>query len=143
MRAYNPMTVIRQTSRSVLKEFFTEHRCLECLNFEKDKLYEIQDAFRTLPEGLLRKVEIVMRNVFNLAGNEAVILRLLDEAKTQNGEFNSEIQQFKNRYDMAFHISDSLGKSLHVSAGGQSSRSPLVPLPESSETDSANRPERM
>ena len=39
MRAYNPMTVIRQTSRSVLKEFFTEHRCLECLNFEKDKLY--------------------------------------------------------------------------------------------------------
>ena len=50
MRAYNPMTVIRQTSRSVLKEFFTEHRCLECLNFEKDKLYEIQDAFRTLPE---------------------------------------------------------------------------------------------
>ena len=44
MRAYNPMTVIRQTSRSVLKEFFTEHRCLECLNFEKDKLYEIQDA---------------------------------------------------------------------------------------------------
>ena len=104
MRAYNPMTVIRQTSRSVLKEFFTEHRCLECLNFEKDKLYEIQDAFRTLPEGLLRKVEIVMRNVFNLAGNEAVILRLLDEAKTQDGEFNSEIQQFKNRYDMAFHI---------------------------------------
>ena len=104
MRAYNPMTVIRQTSRSVLKEFFTEHRCLECLNFEKDKLYEIQDAFRTLPDGLLRKVEIVMRNVFNLAGNEAVILRLLDEAKTQNGEFNSEIQQFKNRYDMAFHI---------------------------------------
>ena len=104
MRAYNPMTVIRQTSRSVLKEFFTEHRCLECLNFEKDKLYEIQDAFRTLPEGLLRKVEIVMRNVFNLAGNEAAILRLLDEAKTQNGEFNSEIQQFKNRYDMAFHI---------------------------------------
>ena len=68
MRAYNPMTVIRQTSRSVLKEFFTEHRCLECLNFEKDKLYEIQDAFRTLPEGLLRKVEIVMRNVFLSCG---------------------------------------------------------------------------
>ena len=44
MRAYNPMTVIRQTSRSVLKEFFTEHRCLECLNFEKDKLYEPQKS---------------------------------------------------------------------------------------------------
>ena len=50
MRVYNPMTVIRQTSRQLLQEFFTEQGCLDFIDFENDKLYEIQDAFRTLPE---------------------------------------------------------------------------------------------
>lgn len=69
MRVYNPMTVIRQTSRTMLKAFFTEQKCLECLNFDKDKLYEIQEAFRALPDRVLRRVEMVMCHSFNFAGS--------------------------------------------------------------------------
>lgn len=50
MRVYNPMTVIRQTSRKILQAFFAELGCLDFIDFENDRLYEIQDAFRTLPE---------------------------------------------------------------------------------------------
>ena len=80
MRVYNPMTVIRQTSRKLLQAFFAEQGCLDFIDFEKDKLYEIQDAFRTLPEKAMTRAEGVMRNVFTLAGDESVLLRILDEA---------------------------------------------------------------
>ena len=55
MRVYNPMTVIRQTSRKLLQAFFAEQKCLEFLDFENDRLYEIQDAFRTLPEKVIAR----------------------------------------------------------------------------------------
>ena len=104
MRAYNPMTVIRQTSRQILKAFFVEQKCLECLDFDKDKLYEIQDAFRTLPEKILRKVEVVMRNVFNFAGNDNIMLRVLDDAQQQEIELGEDFSELKSKYDRAFYI---------------------------------------
>ena len=104
MRMYNPMTVLRQTSRSMLKEFFAEQNCLGCLNFDKDKLYEIQEAFRALPDRVLRRVELVMRHAFNFAGSEAVMLRLMDEAQQRGVDIASEWENLKSRYDKAFYI---------------------------------------
>lgn len=83
MRQYNPMTVIRQTSRAMLKAFFAEQKCLECLNFDKDKLYEIQEAFRALPDRVLRRVELVQTTAFTLTnthipGYQGAFLRLVD-----------------------------------------------------------------
>lgn len=104
MRMYNPMTVIRRTSRSVLRRFFETLGCLNWMDFENEKLYEIQDAFRMLPEDALRKAEAVMRDVFILAGNENALLRLLDEAGERKSELASEICHFPNRYDMAFGV---------------------------------------
>ena len=104
MRAYNPMTVIRQTSRHILQAFFAEQRCLECLDFNNDKLYEIQDAFRTLPEKILRKVEVIMRNVFNFVGNDSIMLRVLDDAQQQEIEIGAEFAELKSKYDRAFYI---------------------------------------
>lgn len=104
MQIYNPMTVLRQTSRPMLKAFFAERKCLECLNFGKDKLYEIQEAFRALPDPVLRLVELVMRHVFNFAGSEAVMLRLLDEAQLHGVKIAMEWTELKSRYDKAFYI---------------------------------------
>ena len=104
MRVYNPMTVIRQTSRKILQEFFAEQRCLEFIDFEKDKLYEIQDAFRTLPEKTMARAEAVMRDVFTLAGDESVLLRILDEAQQHDIKIEEDYGQLKNRYDRAFYI---------------------------------------
>lgn len=104
MRIYNPMTVIRQTSREVLREFFTGQKCLECLNFDKDKLYEIQEAFRALPDHVLRRVELVMRYAFNFAGSESVMLRLIDEAQQRGIDIGNELESLKSRYDKAFYI---------------------------------------
>ena len=104
MRVYNPMTVIRLTSRKLLRAFFAEQKCLEFLDFENDRLYEIQDAFRTLPEKVIAKVEGVMRNVFNFAGNESVLLRILDEAQQRQIEIGKDFETLKTRYDQAFYI---------------------------------------
>lgn len=104
MQIYNPMTVLRQTSRPILKAFFEERKCLECLDFGKDKLYEIQDAFRALPDRVLRRVELVMRHVYNFAGSEAVMLRLIDEAQQRGVEIGAEWETLKSRYDKAFYI---------------------------------------
>lgn len=104
MRIYNPMTVIRQTSRFMLKAFFAEQKCLECLNFDKDKLYEIQEAFRTLPDPVLRQVELIMRHAFNFAGSESVMLRLIDEAQQRGIDIANELETMKSRYDKAFYI---------------------------------------
>jgi len=104
MRIYNPMTVIRQTSRAILKAFFAEQKCLDCLNFEQDKLYEIQEAFRTLPDAVLRRVELVMRHAFNFAGSEAVMLRLIDEAQQRGIDIADELDSLRSRYDKAFYI---------------------------------------
>ena len=81
MRVYNPMTVLRQTSRSQLKAFFAEQNCLDFIDFEKDKFYEIQDAFRTLPEKAMARTEAVMRNVFDFAGNDNIMFRVIEEAR--------------------------------------------------------------
>lgn len=104
MRVYNPMTVIRQTSRSMLKAFFAEQKCLECLNFDKDKLYEIQEAFRALPDRVLRRVELVMRHAFNFAGSKSVMIRLMDEAQQRGINIADELESLKSRYDKAFYI---------------------------------------
>lgn len=104
MRTYNSMTVIRQTSRFMLKAFFAEQKCLECLNFDKDKLYEIQEAFRTLPDPVLRQVELIMRHAFNFAGSESVMLRLIDEAQQRGIDIANELETMKSRYDKAFYI---------------------------------------
>ncbi len=102
MRIYNPMTLIRQTSRSMLKAFFVKQNYLECIDLEKDRLYEIQEAFRTLPDRVLRRVELVMRHAFNFAGSEAVMLRLIDDA--QQRDIDSELGSLRSRYDKAFYI---------------------------------------
>ena len=39
MRVYNPMTVIRQTSRKLLQAFFADQGCLDFIDFDNDKLY--------------------------------------------------------------------------------------------------------
>jgi len=104
MRVYNPMTVLRQTSRKFLQAFFAEQQCLDFLDFENDKLYEIQDAFRIMPEKSLAKVEAVMRNVFTIAGDESVLLRILDEAQQREIKMVEDFGKLKNRYDRAFYI---------------------------------------
>ena len=104
MRIYNPMTVIRQTSRTMLKAFFAEQKCLECLDFTEDKLYEIQEAFRALPDRVLRRVELVMRHVFNFAGSESVMIRLMDEAQQRGINIADELDSLTSRYDKAFYI---------------------------------------
>ena len=104
MRVYNPMTVIRQTSRKLPQAFFAEQKCLEFLDFENDRLYEIQDAFRTLPEKVIAKAEVIMRNVFNFAGNDSVLLRILDEAQQRQIEIGKDFETLKTRYDRAFYI---------------------------------------
>ena len=104
MRVYNPMTVIRQTSRKILQAFFAEQGCLDFIDFENDKLYEIQDAFRTLPEKTMARAEAVMRDVFTLAGDESVLLRILDEAQQHDIKIEEDYGQLKNRYDRAFYI---------------------------------------
>ena len=104
MRIYNPMTVIRQTSRFMLKAFFAEQKCLECLNFDKDKLYEIQEAFRTLPDPVLRRVELIMRHAFNFAGSASVMIRLMDEAQQRGIDIADELASLNSRYDKAFYI---------------------------------------
>lgn len=104
MRVYNPMTVIRQTSRKLLQAFFAEQGCLDFIDFEKDKLYEIQDAFRTLPEKAMTRAEGVMRDVFTLAGDESVLLRILDEALRHGIQIEEDYGKLKSRYDRAFYI---------------------------------------
>ena len=104
MRVYNPMTVLRQTSRGLLRDFFAEQRCLDFIDFERDKLYEIQDAFRTLPEEVIRRLETVMRNVFDFAGNDNILFRIIDEAKKRDIKIESGIANSKNRYDRAFYF---------------------------------------
>ena len=104
MRVYNPMTVIRQTSRNFLQAFFAEQDCLDFIDFEKDKLYEILDAFRTLPEKAMARAESVMRNIFNLAGNESVLLRILDEAQQRDIKIGDDFEVLESRYDRAFYI---------------------------------------
>ena len=104
MRVYNPMTVIRQTSRKLLQAFFAEQGCLDFIDFEKDKLYEIQDAFRTLPEKPMTRAEAVMRDVFALAGDESVLLRILDEAQRHDIRIEEDYGKLKSRYDRAFYI---------------------------------------
>ena len=104
MRVYNPMTVIRQTSRKLLQAFFAEQKCLEFLDFENDRLYEIQDAFRTLPEKTMARTEAVMRDVFTLAADESVLLRILDEAQQHDIKIGDDFGQLKSRYDRAFYI---------------------------------------
>ena len=39
MRMYNPMTVLRQTSRAMLKEFFAAQNCLRIPDANPKKLY--------------------------------------------------------------------------------------------------------
>ena len=104
MRVYNPMTVIRQTSRKILQAFFAEQGCLDFIDFENDKLYEIQDAFRTLPEKTMASADAVMRNVFNFAGNECILLRILDEAQQCDIKIGDDFEALKTRYDRAFYI---------------------------------------
>ena len=103
MRVYNPMTVIRQTSRKLLQAFFAEQGCLDFINFENDKLYEILDAFRTLPEKSMARAEAVMRDVFTFAGDESVLLRILDEAQQRDIKIGEDFESLKNRYDRAFY----------------------------------------
>ena len=98
------MTVIRQTSRKLLQAFFAEQRCLDFINFENDKLYEILDAFRTLPEKSMARVEAVMRDVFTFAGDESVLLRILDEAQQRDIKIGEDFEALKNRYDRTFYI---------------------------------------
>lgn len=104
MRVYNPMTVIRQTSRKILQAFFAELGCLDFIDFENDRLYEIQDAFRTLPEKTMARADTVMRNVFNFAGNECILLRILDEAQQCDIKIGDDFGTLKTRYDRAFYI---------------------------------------
>ncbi|MBR2345566.1 MAG: hypothetical protein IKA71_07275 [Lentisphaeria bacterium] len=77
---------------------------MEFLDFENEKLYEIQDAFRTLPEKVITKVESVMRNVFHFAGNASLLLRILDEAQHRYIKIEENFGKLKTRYDRAFYI---------------------------------------
>lgn len=104
MKQYNAMTVIRQSSRTMLGEFFGHEKCLECLDFKKDKLYEIQTAFLALPDKILHHLEVIMRNVFNFANSNSTMVRLADEVKEFGAEDISKLEQLKSRYDKAFHI---------------------------------------
>ena len=104
MRVYNPMTVLRQTSRSQLKAFFAEQKCLDFINFEKDKFYELQDAFRTLPEKTMARTEAVMRNVFDFAGNDNIMFRVIEEARRRDIRLENDIENMKSRYDQAFYL---------------------------------------
>lgn len=108
MRQYNAATVIRQSSRDMLQEFFKHEKCLECINFQKDRLYEIRNAFMALPDKLLRRLEVVMRNVFNFANSENTMLRLIDEVKQYDFEHSQnaleQLLPLTSRYDQAFFV---------------------------------------
>ena len=88
MRAYSASTVIRRTSNAVLKSFFEHEKCMTCVDFERDKLYEIQESFLLLPESDRMRVESIMRSVFIFANGGNATSRLFAEVK--NFELEAE-----------------------------------------------------
>ncbi len=108
MRAYNAATVIRQSSRDMLNAFFSHEHCLDFINFEKDRLYEIQNAFMLLPDQKLHKLEVIMRNVFTFCSNECTMPRIIDEIRQYYGadaeQFVYELVHLKRRYDKGFYV---------------------------------------
>ena len=127
MSQYNPKTVLRQTSNSLLKEFF-ESRSVE-LDVAWEELHETKiqavfDALQRLPEEARQPIEIVLQEVHQIASSEEGILQLVRESS--NDGFADKLEQFDSRYDKAiwaymhepatwdsavrFHASDSLSK---------------------------------
>lgn len=104
MGQYNANTVIRQTSRRILEEFFRKEKCLQCINFQKDNEQEIKNAFMTLPDSIRLKLEVVMRNVFDFARSSTTLARLIDEIKQIEDLHIKEILDLPNNYDRAFFI---------------------------------------
>ena len=109
MRAYSASTVIRRTSNAVLKSFFEHEKCMTTVDFERDKLYEIQEAFRLLKESDRMRVESIMRNVFVFANGGTATSRLF--AEVNNYELEAECKIItdpsaseKSLYDKVFMV---------------------------------------
>lgn len=109
MRAYSASTVIRRTSNAILKSFFEHEKCMTSVDFERDKLYEIQEAFRLLKESDRMRVESIMRNVFVFANGGTATSRLF--AEVNNYELEAECKIItdpsaseKSLYDKVFMV---------------------------------------
>ena len=108
MRAYSASTVIRLTSNQVLASFFEHENCMTAVDFKRDKLYEIQDAFRLMSESDRQKVEDTMRKVFTFANNEDAMMNLTSEIRSSTTETEqaiiNDLSHVKSRYDKAFMV---------------------------------------
>jgi len=109
MRAYSASTVIRRTSKDVLKAFFEHENCMTSVDFMQDKLYEIQEAFRLLKESDRMRIESIMRSVFVFANGGNATSRLFAEVKNYELEGECRIitdpsASEKSLYDKAFLV---------------------------------------
>jgi len=78
------------------------------VDFNRDKLYEIQEAFRLMKESDRMRVEAIMRDVFIFANSTEAMTRLVDEINANTTEAEREIitdlSHAKSLYDKAFTI---------------------------------------
>lgn len=102
MGRYNPKTVLRQTSNSLLREFFAIQGVRTTIQWDElreTKIDPIFEALQRLPEKERQAIDIVLQDIHLIASSDAGIQQLIRENRSDG--FAETLENFDSRYDKA------------------------------------------
>lgn len=106
-KTFDPKYVLRQTSNHLLRDLFEAHNLDLELDTPWDDLREtdvtaIFEAWQALPEAACRAIEIVLREVADMAIGDGGIRAIVEEANRQGAtELLEELDEYESRHDKA------------------------------------------
>ncbi len=104
MKQYNPKTVLRQISNTMLKDLFEHHGHTVDADWEDlgpRQVQDIYDAFLNLPETARRDFEVELQDIHTVAQVESGIRILIEEAVFNGLDVVVDLDRLDSRYDKA------------------------------------------
>ena len=104
MGEYNPRTVFRQTSNSLLREFFeTKGHQIDVAweQLRETQIDDVYDSFLALPDATRRSLETYLYDIHAVAQSEDGPRILFEKAAFSGLDIAEELNQYDSRYDKA------------------------------------------